>query len=721
MKTNFNGARAHQVGRTGIFQQVYRVSDTICHTFTHLASSCGNEANRPLIHRARGRAFMRSGCVVAALVLAGFSRAEVTLPAIFSDHMVLQRDAAAPVWGWAAPGEVVSVSLNGQVVRTTTGPDGRWSVSLNLERSPRGPFEMVVAGRNRRQISDVVVGEVWLASGQSNMEVTMMSQINAKEEVATAQNLWLRQFWVEYNAGLHTAQDCRGFWMVCEPGTAGYFSAVGYYFGKEIQERVGVPVGLIKASWGGKRIEPFISAAGSAGVPKLAAEAAATNQRVERNVAAFRAWLRDSGREDRPVADDASHATGPTSATEGWLHVNDVGDIGAAALPRFGALWFRKDVESLPTELDRPQILLIGLWAMFYRVYVNGELIGVVSLDNNIGYKKMNQLLIPARLWRNGVNSIAVRVFAPSQPAGFSFEPQLGSRKLRGGWRAKSEFSLPPVPPDQPAPSLTPTFAAAGSTFNRMIHPLVPYAMRGVIWYQGESNVMNAHDYRSSFPALIADWRGHWKQPVMPFYFCQLANYDPKVTTPGESPWAELREAQAMALADANTGMAVLIDTGEAGDIHPQTKDIAGQRLAALALAKTYGESIPFSGPLYESMTTEGARIRIRFKHIEGGLVAREVPPSYPVMRVKNQSASTVRNSPHSQLEGFAICGWDKKWVWADAKIDGETVLVSSPKVPAPIAVRYAWSDNPTVNLYNAADLPAQPFRTDTDTPKTHP
>lgn len=258
-----------------------------------------------------------------------------------------------------------------------------------------------------------------------------------------------------------------------------------------------------------------------------------------------------------------------------------------------------------------------------------------------------------------------------------------------------------------------PMFTVGGTFYNGMIQPLAPYAIRGVVWYQGESNSRDAVSYQKLMPLLIKDWRSLWGNDRLPFYFCQLANWNPKMDRPVESRWAELREAQLMSLSVPDNGMAVLIDTGESKDIHPQSKDIAGQRLARIALAQTYGKAIPFSGPIYDSMKVEGYMIRVSFQHLEAGLVARDVPPEYPVMRRTGETAPLLRNSPNSELEGFAICGEDRNWVWADAKIDGDTVLVWSENVPAPVAVRYAWAENPTVNLYNQVGLPASPFRTD--------
>jgi sialate O-acetylesterase len=248
-----------------------------------------------------------------------------------------------------------------------------------------------------------------------------------------------------------------------------------------------------------------------------------------------------------------------------------------------------------------------------------------------------------------------------------------------------------------------------------MINPLIPYAISGFIWYQGESNLPRAYQYRYAFPLLIKDWRQHWENEKLPFYFCQLANYYPKTTQPAESTFAfaELREAQSMTLKLPHTGHAVLIDLGDSENVHFGHKREAGERLAAVALANTYGKKIPFSGPVYSSMKIEDGKIRVQFDHVDGGLVARPLGATYSVNAVNDAVAPLVRNSPKSELEGFAICGEDHKWVWADAKIDGNSVLVWSDQLPKPVAVRYAWADNPICNLYNAAGLPASTFRTD--------
>lgn len=256
--------------------------------------------------------------------------------------------------------------------------------------------------------------------------------------------------------------------------------------------------------------------------------------------------------------------------------------------------------------------------------------------------------------------------------------------------------------------------------FNGMIHPLIPCAMRGVIWYQGESNTSSAHQYRTTFPLMIKDWRSRWTEGDFPFYFCQLPNFKEKKVQPGESAWAELRDAQTSALDLPNTGQAILIDIGEEGDLHPPNKKDAGERLARIALARTYGQNVAWSGPVFDSMTAKDGKVHIRFQHAAGGLVARPLPETYPLKTSSSKMIPLVRNSPQSELEGFAVCGEDRQWKWADAKIEGDSVSVWSPQVPTPVAVRYAWADNPTCNLYNGNGLPAAPFRTDDFPGLTH-
>lgn len=660
------------------------------------------------------------GIEIQSVRLTRFAKktANLRLPSIISDHMVLQCDQSVPVWGWPGAAQEVTVAFAGQSKTATADVDGKWMLKLDPLAGSAQSRELRVSTSNgdSQVIRDVIVGEVWAGGGQSNMEFDMKAITSAPAEIEASANPTLRQFHVLKNPSARTpVDDVQGYWTVARPGTTSDFIAAGYYFAKSIQRELKTPVGLIKVCWAGSKVEPWISQASLASVPELASGAKNMDAKSEHNKSDFREWLKRMQREDLSSGDASRFLTGPTSDGDGWVGVKDSGPVTSASLPKFGALWFRKEVSLSSRQTGAAQVLQFGPTAQFDQVYWNGTLIGERSVDNFTGLNSVRHYLIPPALLKEGVNQLAVRLFAPAEPPGFSWFPSVGTTKMLGGWKAKAEYALPELDADgkKSLPPLTGQHVLPGRLFNGMVHPLLPYSIRGVLWYQGESNTGNASLYRTSFPLLIKDWRQHWQQGDFPFYFCQLANFGSKSVQPGESVWAELREAQAKALSVPNTGMAVLIDTGESEDIHPQSKQIAGERLARIALAKTYGRKVVHSGPVYKSMKIEGREIRLSFDHLDGGLVANEVPATYDVIRKFGKTAPLVRNSPHSQLEGFAICGSDNKWVWAEAKIDGDTVLVSSSQVPAPIAVRYAWSDNPTCNLYNSSGLPTSPFRTD--------
>lgn len=671
---------------------------------------------------------MKTNALLATALLTlplGVVHADVKLPAILSDHMVLEKTARVPIWGKADPGEEVTITLNGQTVKTTAGADGKWQTSLNLADSGPGPFEMTVQGKNQLKISDVVVGEVWVASGQSNMEWTLKNTTDGDKEAAQSTNPLLRQFLVKKATSPTPLDDCEGAWTKASPETSPTFTAVGYYFGKKLQNDLKVPVGLINTAWGGTPSEAWTSAPALDTVPDLKAARERLSGQLSTHPAeqkkwaeAFGAWLKETGREDKPTADVAAFAA-PDVSKEGWQTVTIPGPITGQDLTGDGAVWVR-------TEIERPKsaALSVELGAIegFDSVYWNGNLITSLDYKDYPGsgfVRRWGKYNIPADKVKAGKNTLAIRIFAPAGPAKLPAAPKIGGATVPGPWLAKSEFSLPALTADQlaaaPKPPTNPPSPqyVASHLFNGMINPIVPYAISGAIWYQGESNAGRSYQYRTAFPLMISDWRKVWDQGDFPFYFCQLANFQPKKDAPGESGWAELREAQSMTLKLPATGQAVLIDIGESGDIHPRNKKDVGERLALIALAKDYGKKIPYSGPVYDSVKIDGNKARLTFAHTDGGLVAKPVPATYDVNTKEGKTAPTVRNSPNSELEGFAICGEDKTWVWADAKIEGDTVVVSSEKVPAPVAVRYAWAENPTVNLYNGAGLPASPFRTD--------
>ncbi len=673
------------------------------------------------------RRLASSGARIGAIawLSAGIAKADISLPTIISDHMVLKKSPKVPIWGKADPEEKISVTIAGLTASTTSNAEGRWSVTLDLSKTEAGPFEMTLSGKNKLIISDVLVGEVWVASGQSNMALRMPSTKNAAEVVAASANPLIRQFLVSKNSTLEPADKIAGSWISASPETTNNFTAVGYYFAKKLQEELSVPVGIINTSYGGTYVEAWTSQEALNSVPDLKS----ASERIRHKVSAFEPavkvyienfgeWLQKNNREDVPVKDSSLYA-GMDISTKAWKAIELPGVIQGDGLPETGAVWVRKiiDLDPVPESLSL-RLALDG----FDSVYWNGELLRQVTykdasrigtLRRGVDYHLASEHL------HKGKNVLAIRFFEPQHPAEVLVGSKADALSLSGDWLAKTEYTFPPLSQESAANApLAPEIPARpqdvpASLYNGMIRPLIPYAVSGVIWYQGEANRSRAQQYRTAFPLMISDWRKQWNQGDFPFYFCQLASFNKKNRNILPSDWAELREAQSATLSLPNTGQAVLIDIGEANDIHPRNKKDVGERLAAIAIANAYGKSIPFSGPVYDSMRVEDGKIILNFKHTDGGLAAAPLPETYDIRSTKNETAPLIRNSPNSQLEGFAICGKDRHWVWAEARIEGDTVIVSSDKVTAPVAVRYAWADNPTCNLINGAGFVASPFRTD--------
>ncbi|HWA87120.1 MAG TPA: sialate O-acetylesterase [Opitutus sp.] len=499
-----------------------------------------------------------SALVFTLATLALVARANVELAPPFCDHAVLQRDRAVPVWGFADAGEEVAVRFHGAEVHAVTGPDGRWSVMLGPLPASREGADLVVAGRTTAIAHDVVVGDVFLCSGQSNMGMTVARSQNAQEEIAAANFPLVRVLSVRNTVAEKPATTVvTTGWRIASPETAGGFTAVGYFFARDLQRELGIPIGVLHSSYGGTRIEAWLSEAAIGGDPAFAG--------------IVPAWKADNG------VPYAKRRADYDAALAEW----QAGDDRARAAGGEAAARYRR-------EHRRPS--------------------------------------------------------APMGP--------------------------------QQAPS---------ALFNGMINPIVPYAVRAILWYQGESNVWNAGDYRRLFPALITSWRAHFGREDLPFFWVQLANFADK------HDWSWLREAQTQALALPNTGQAVAIDIGEPGDIHPRNKQEVARRLLLIANAKLYGGHEEYSGPMLAASTREDGAIRVRFTHADGGL--------------------TVRGGAVTSLE---IAGEDRVFHAAAGRIEGGELVVSAADVPSPVAVRYAWSSAPAANLYNAAGLPASPFRTDT-------
>ncbi|MEZ0217307.1 MAG: sialate O-acetylesterase [Rariglobus sp.] len=648
------------------------------------------------------------------LLAASALHADVKLPALFSDRAVLQKSDRVPVWGKAEPGESVTVTLGKATATTTTGADGRWRVLLNLKSAGAEPGELIVQGRNRLVASDVLVGEVWLCGGQSNMDFPLSAFPIAKTEVPASANPQLREFRVKKAASAEPLDDVEGKWVTAGPQTSGSFSAVGYFYGKNLQKSLQAPVGLLTSCIGGTFIETWMSRealASDPGITEGANRARAERVAFDTYVADHKAWQAKFGRADRRSADAPTFAA-PGIDAAGWKTVTLPGALDAAGIPDGGAIWLRKTIPVPSADVlpDKGIDLFLEGIRDYAEIYWNGKKIGSSDLTD-----VAHRYGIRGNLVLAGEGVLAVRIFNPAKGAEIVAKGRFQGNHfmLKGEWLAKVETTLPPLEgealgtlPVRPTATPYDPQNVASYLFNGMINPVIPYGMRGVIWYQGEGNWNRGYQYRTEFPALIKDWRAKWGQGDFPFYYCQVANFQTRPKKPGDDWQAELREAQSMALALPNTGQAILIDIGEEWNIHPANKMEVGDRLARIALAKTYGRDLVYSGPVYSAMAVEADKIRLRFTHTHGGLVAK------PLSGEPN-TTPPVRNSPGGELEGFAICGEDRKWQWADAKIDGDTVVVWSAQVPKPVAVRYAWSNNPLCNFYNGGGLPAGPFRTD--------
>jgi sialate O-acetylesterase len=658
---------------------------------------------------------VRRGLVLlaAAALLGSAALAEVALPHIFSSHMVLQQNKPLPVWGTAQPGEVVTVTFAGQTRKTVAGADGRWLVRLRARRAPakQSGLTMTVAGTNVLTLTDLLLGEVWICSGQSNMQMSVSSSANARQEIAAATDPHIRLFTVPNVTAKGPLSDCSGEWKVCSPDTVGGFSAAGYFFGRHLRQQLHVPVGLINTSWGGTIAEAWTSAdALRAKLPEFTPALDAlgtTNESLKQAMVAFDRKMneRKQACETMYAMEDdlagAGKLAAPALNDQAWKTMSLPGNWEEKGMPGAdGIVWFRKTLTVPAAWAGKELILRPGPIDEVDDTWFNGTLVGGKGNSRKSETDFWNiprEYRVPGNLVKAGANVVAVRVIDAvgqgglwgAQAATMYAEVADGSDPTRlslaGDWRYFPEFLLPALPQNPTTPNVPSVL------YNAMIHPLIPFALQGAIWYQGESNAGRAKQYQTLLPTMISDWRTRWGQGDFAFLIVQLANFMARGTAPEESSWAELREAQTLTTtALPNVGLALAIDIGDDRDIHPKNKQEVGLRLAYNALALAYHKKLPYSGPLFRAMTVTGGVAELTFTHLAKGLV------------VKGDA-----------LKGFAIRGADGKYVWAQAKIVGKTVHVWSEKVPAPVAVRYAWANNPECTLYNSAGLPAVPFRTD--------
>ncbi|NJD09037.1 MAG: 9-O-acetylesterase [Gemmatimonadetes bacterium] len=624
------------------------------------------------------------------------------LARIFQDGMVLQRDRPVPVWGWAPPGARVRVRLNGATRQDTASLGGAWAVRFP-PLAAGGPYTLAVeAGDRQVRVRDVLAGDVWVASGQSNMEWPLARDADADVAVPAANDPQLREFAVPHTWSAQPEADLAGGrWAPADPAHAGQFSAVAYYFARELRSALGVPIGIIHTSWGGANIETWMSPR-ALGLSDSAYQAAIGRERGRQDsiALALSARLGQVPERDPGLVDGKAVWADPALADALWLTLPVPSLWEDAGLPGLdGGAWYRTAFTLSGTEAASGARLSLGTIDDDDITWVNGSEVG-----RTMGYAEPRRYQVPATVLRPGRNVLAVRVTDGAGGGGLYGSPdslylEIGGKRrpLAGQWQFRvGEVSLQP---DGQRINKVPA-----ALYNRMLHPLLRFPIEGVIWYQGESNANNdaqASAYRQQFAGLIESWRREWAEAGgggtprdFPFLWVQLPNYGPVDTVPPtRASWALLRESQSAALALPATAQVVAIDLGNPGDIHPRNKLPVGQRLALAARRTAYGEDVIASGPVYRAHTVSSGRITVSFD--TGG------------------SGMTVRPGDRS-LQGFAIAGADRRWVWAEARLYGDRVTVWSPQVPEPVAVRYAWGNSPrTPSLTNRDGLPAAQFRTD--------
>ncbi|UNP31265.1 sialate O-acetylesterase [Lysobacter gummosus] len=625
------------------------------------------------------------------------AQAKIVLPLLFSDGAVVQRDQPLPVWGWATPGAKIEVELDGRSAEATASDDGAWRLELPAHAAG-GPYLLKVSEHagNTIVVRDLLVGDVWLASGQSNMEWPVAQSKDAEREIAGAGDQRIRHFKVPKSwSGQQQARLTGGRWQAASPQTAGAFSAVGYFFARELRAKTGVPIGIIDSTWGGSSIEAWTEASAQGldaqAIARQARELQARDQSaVSETLARLARWPQkgvDTSRWSQADFDDHdwNHVAVPGLWEKGGYNGMD------------GEAWYRVSFTLSDAEAKAGVVLGVGRIDDSDTTWVNGQQVGETRMQYNLP----REYPVPPQALRAGINQVAVRVQDFGGGGGIHGEagevfvqPQgAAKRPLEGSWKFRpAQVSVALIDDKNQHPALL---------YNQMIHPLRPYPLRGVIWYQGESNasVTGALRYRDQFAALIGQWRGDWKQPALPFLWVQLANFISGADVPGESagagsPWALLRESQSRALALPATAQAVAIDIGNPNDIHPRDKQEVGRRLALAARHVAYGESLVYSGPVYRTARFKGREARVEF--------------------APSTSALTVRGGGDA-AHGFELAGADRRFHPASAVVQGDTVVLTSAAVAQPQAVRYAWRDNPEqADLINRDGLPASPFRSDT-------
>jgi sialate O-acetylesterase len=625
--------------------------------------------------------------------------AEPRLPHLFTDHMVLQQDMKISVWGWADPEERITVNLGPHTSETVATPAGRWDVSLPAMHAG-GPFTLIVRGKKIVEVKDVLLGEVWIASGQSNMSYALSGAKGAAEEISAANYPQMRFFTVPKRIALAPQENTlTAAWEICTPDTAKIFSAVAYFFGRDLHKALNVPIGLILSAWPGTAGEEWTDPDSLRREPVLRPIVERWEAMPEevKNLAAGPAEI-------SLEFDDFEllPAAGSTGTPTLFCNFDD-----GASRTETGGIWTYNWPDAAGSTFD---LVAPGRGGAGYAARVAGKLDGTSSSNLQATFKSDGSPTdlgssIGMRFWVRGKGAFQFQMLQPTISDWDNYsaemiratpewqEVTIWFKDLKqAGWGVSEPFTTnaltgfvlnimaPLGDPERPPSGL----------YHGMIAPLDKYRIRGAIWYQGEGNTWRAEQYRTLLPSLIQGWRKGFGEPDFPFLIVELPNLGESPPL-GDSIWAELRDAQLWTLKTVpNTGLAVTIDVGDSKNLHPPRKAEVGDRLALWALGTTYGRQIVYSGPIYESMKIAGNELHIHFRHVGNGLEARG-----------------------GALEGFSIAGADRRFHGADARIDGDEVVVSSKEVSSPVAVRYAWAGSPESNLYNKNGLPASPFRTD--------
>jgi sialate O-acetylesterase len=622
--------------------------------------------------------------------------AQLKLSRLFSDHVVLQRQKPIPIWGWAAAKEKISVTMAGQTLQTLADATGKWQVSLKpLEAG--GPYILSVKAKSgNSEVIDILIGEVWLCSGQSNMEWQVKSSNNFKVEKQNANFSAIRHFFVEHDVQMQPQTDLKsGTWQVCTSESVGDFTAVGFFFARELYQKLNIPVGLLHSSWGGSQVEGWISKDAMLSSDELKNYAQTMPQSWEQADGQLERSLKQKtlgNTNFNPTLDDEKKYLSANCDFSKWFKNNAIGQWDWKGIWAFRGNGFMAKNIDIPTDMvAQSTTLSLAENDNMMEVYLNGKL---VLSGAAVGVRKVQ---LPPNSWQAGTNLLVMKLNKMLEPAWFSVGLKGSDADL---FVASSDQKISLADNNW---KLMPSFAEkheyfhssnnVGTTiYNGMIAPLLPFAIRGALWYQGESNAGRAYQYRKIFPLMITDWRSKWADEF-PFYFVQLSDYGTNQNSNQGSNWAELREAQTMTLSLPKTGMAVTTDVGNPADIHPTNKQDVGHRLALNALKLTYNQDLIYSSPMYQSVGFDGDKAVLSFNFTGKGLTVKD---------------------KYGYAKGFEIAGEDKIFYYAQATIQGDKIIVQHPKGQKPASVRFAWTDSPNdANVFNSEGLPLCPFRTD--------